>query len=613
MERILDFCLCIKHLDGGMASSVLITDGTFDFSAGVDSGKVPTVKSDVTLNGLKRNNLAWMCNCTARGGGVTQRTGWKSLCTVVPAGTGLYQGGWLYDNSFQGGDPYLVLSIAGLLYRVRVDTNNAVDVLNVALPNSATQPEAFFCQGEEFLIVQAGDGVSAPLIWDGSTARRGLANEIPAAFAMDYYMGRLWYAKGRVYTAGDIVGGPSGTAGAPYYLRDSILKLTENPLGQLGDGFIVPTQAGNIRAIAHSANLDTALGQGNLFVFTRKVIYKLDVPVTRTAWISGNAANRAAEPLQTVVQREGGTYGARCVTPVNGDLFYQAPNSIRSLMLAIRYFQQWGNTEISSNVDRVLRFNDRSMMRYASGIGFDNRLLQTALPVTTPVGVAFQALVPLDFDLVSSLGEKLPPAWEGHQEGLDILQVFTGDYGGLQRAFAVVYSRLDGSIQVWELTATDRFDDADKAAPLGDKRVTWWIETPAWTWAKEYEMKRLEGGEIYVDKLFGTTEIKVEYRVDANPCWQPWCETTICASRSSCEDVMNPICYPVSPYREGSRFPITLPRPPLPACETMNNRPMNIGYQFQVKITVKGWCRIRGLLVFASPVEKAVYSGLNCC
>jgi len=589
-----------------MASSVRITDGSWDFASGVDSGKIPTVASALMPHGLGRDQLAWLSNATVRGGGITQRTGWQPLCTVHPGGA-LYQGGWLYDNSKAGGNPYLMLSIGGDLYQVRVDTDNSVVNVSAAagISDPALVDKAFFTQGEEFMVKQAGDGTTLPLFWDGTTLRRsnGLAvapYELPPALSMDYYMGRIWYSQGRTYSAGDIVGGSAGTAG--YNKRDSVLKVSENPLALAGDGFTVPTAAGNIHALRHSANLDTALGEGQLFVFTRKQVYSLTVPVTRADWINSK------EPLQRVALINSGCYGDRCVVSVNGDLFYQAPDGIRSLTLAVRNFQQWGNTPISSNENRILRFNNRGLMRMASGIQFDNRMLQTVLPEESDVGTVFKAIVPLDFDLISTLSEKLPPAWEGHWEGLPILQLFEGDFGGLQRAFAVVRNPTDGSIAVWELTTSNRREN-------GDNRVSWYVETPAFTWGKEFELKKLDGAEIWFDKVFGTVEMEVYYRPDAAACWEFWTATKFCSARSTCEDVNYPVCYPEQPYaegREGYRFPITLPTPPAASCQRGNSRPLNIGYQFQLKIVIKGWCQVRGVLLHAIPVGKAPFEGMAC-
>jgi hypothetical protein len=745
-----------------MASNVRITDGSWNWLGGVDSGKVTTIASQLVPNGLARDQLAWMTNCTCRGGGISPRTGWIKLCTVHP-GNVLYQGGYLYDNFIQGTFPYLVLSIGGALYQVRVDLDNSVRNLSAdfGLFDPADIAHGYFVQGEQFLVKQAGDGVTLPLFWDGSTLRRStgpgaivgvvaagavvpaagdyvditlygpytgvlnqivmidgeayihvlntqsitlrndgatapvgfivpagtqildaggtllattLANfivpaigattafsvwvnpavaapqavtifgdawtitavapepapavnhvylvnisanpgdainadtnlltvsELPPATAMDYYMGRIWYAQDRQYTAGDIVLGPSGTTA--YRKTDSILKITENPLALAGDGFVVPTEDGIIRALKHTANLDTALGEGQLYAFTRKAVYALSVPVSRANWIT------STEPLQKVALLRNGTYGDRNVVHVNGDLFFLSWDGYRSLFIAIRDFAQYANTAVSRNINRLLNFYDRALLDPASGIYFDNRMLQTALPEETVVGTAYNGMAVLDFDLVSSLqmaasGQTSPPAWEGWWQGLKVLQLFEGDYGGLQRAFAVVLAQEDGSIQVWELTTLQRNDE-------DDRRVEWFIETPAWTWGREFELKKLDGGEIWIDRVFGTVYLDVYYRPDAEACWQFWHRTEFCSARSTCEDVINPICYPEQPYGECYKFPVVLPTPPLPACGNCQRRPMNIGYQFQMKVVVKGWCRIRGIMVFAIPVQKAPFEGMTC-
>lgn len=441
-------------------------------------------------------------------------------------------------------------------------------------------------------------------VFDAFGVYQRLSNpELPAATAMDYYMGRIWYARGRTYSAGDIVKGPSGTL--PYNFFDSILKVTENPLAVGGDGFTVPGEAGNIRALAHTTELNTQLGQGKLYIFTRRAIYRLAVPVSRDDWI---AADDATQPLQTVAQLRFGSVGDRCVVQVNEDLFYQTMEpAIRSLALSIRNDAQWGNTPLSRNEDRLLRFNDRERLRFASGILFDNRLWQTALPKENQVGTAFQAVAPLDFDLISTLETKLPPAWEGMYEGLDILQLFEADFGGRQRAFAAVFSRTTSEIQVWELTDHLKTD----VNVNGESRVTWVSEYPSYNWNQAWLLKKMVGGELWVDRVYGEVIFKIEYRPDGDSCWYFWHTFKICSARNSCEDVDNPICYPITPYAEGFRQTLSLPLPQN-VCQSTSGRPINVGYQMQVKITVTGWCRIRGLLLYAEPVEKALYYSLIC-
>src|SRR3989442_6100524 len=187
-------------------------------------------------------------------------------------------------------------------------------------------------QGEIFLVRQAGDiftsaNPTPPLFWDGTTLKRSKGflgagnpgNQLPASGPMDYYQGRLWYSQGRIFSAGDIVRGPSGSP--PFNKRDSILNVTENPLGAAGDGFTVPTNAGNIRAMWHPSELDSALGQGQLLVGTTRQIYRLNVPITRDAWTK--ADNNTGIPFQTVAQEKWGPVGDRSIVLVNGDIFYQ--------------------------------------------------------------------------------------------------------------------------------------------------------------------------------------------------------------------------------------------------------------------------------------------------
>lgn len=473
--------------------------------------------------------------------------------------------------------------------------------------NPAFERHSYFEQAEQFMVIQSGDGVTLPLFWDGLFLRRSIGitntavapgtpgiNEIPAATAMHYLMGRLWYAQGRNYSAGDIVKGASGTLA--YNFLDAVLNVTENPLVLGGDGFAVPTQAGTITALSSNANLDTTLGQGVLFVFTQSAVYSLNVPVTRTAWI---AATNANQPLQTVALLDG-TAGDRSIVSVNGDLYFQTKRGhILSLMAARRYFGQPANLPLSSQEQRIINFNDDELLEFGCGIEFDNRLLQTALPINSPQGVVHSALMPLDFAPISRFGEELTPTWEGHYEGPDILQMFTAQFGTKTRAFAVVVSRIDQGIELWELTESEKFD-------VDDKRIKWQIEFPAFTWGEEFAVKKLIAAELWVDRVFGEVVFTLEYRPDGDTCWHPWRKWKICSPRNSCETVDNPICYPITPFDPSYRHPMITPKPP-PGCATASKRPLDQAYQFQPRLTIEGSCRLRGFLLHCEPRERDLH------
>lgn len=597
-----------------MAHQTYLTDGSMDFSMGVDSGKLPLIQSSSNPNGLRRDQVAWLTNGTVRGGGITQRAGWKYL-TTISDGQSLYQGGYMYEPP--SANPYLMLSIGGHLYQVECLAGfTPVDISAAfgGLVNPPTVDQAYFAQGENSLFWQAGDFVSPCKIWTGSLLfesagippSHGAFNQIPPAGPMDYYMGRLWYAQffngAWTTSAGDIVGGVHGTA--PYF-KDSIWYVTENPLAAAGDGFSLPAFAGPIRGLRHSAAIDKALGEGQLFIFTRKTVFDLDVPITRADWTS------TTEPLQKVVQNKWGTPAERSIVSVNGDLFYitMEPGT-RTLALAIRYFGQWANTAISRNMNRVVPFQDRALLRFGSGMLFDNRLYHTVLPyVAGPVGVAHSALQVLDFDIVSSFQDKLQgnpiPAWEGIADGLNVLQLFQGDFGGLDRAFAVVMSSKDGTIQLWELTSGDKFEN-------GDNRLTWSFELPAYDAGNVMQFKELHGGMLWFDRWTGKVDILVEYRSDEDQCWKFWARFDKCYARTSCEDLVNPICYPLQPYGEGNEKPLMLPHPNPKECASNGVRPACFGFCFQVRITVKGFCRFRGFVPYMQEKQISIYDGKVC-
>src|SRR5450830_1376225 len=172
-------------------NELYLPDGSFDFSGGVDSSKVTTLKSALNVQGLARNQLAWQYNSTVRGGGITQRTGWQPLLKLINSGR--WQYGYMYEPD--GANPYLVFQLDGVLYSALLEAPFTITDLtggNAALRNPPNAERTFFVQGENYLVIQAGDyftgpaniainsygqplvklSTTLPLFWDGTTLRR---------------------------------------------------------------------------------------------------------------------------------------------------------------------------------------------------------------------------------------------------------------------------------------------------------------------------------------------------------------------------------------------------------------------------------------------------------
>ena len=825
----------------------ILSDGSLDWSKGVDSLKDPLLTSRLNPNGLERDELSWLIGGTVRGGSISPRSGWNFL-GVVSDGASLFQGAQMYQP-IDGSTPYLLDSIGGHIYQRYADAAaNGVDVgagvqdnyapgtptaissqvtvwlqwtyltptdvvvgdtiasanlnvnglgaaftsfvipaagasvpvllasdakagsgvtpggsiqlwltagphggTNVAtiwtvlavqpsgvrntaaivapnIVNPAQVPYAYFCQAEQFMVIQAGDyaqleqqgqGIATgywavqlecvsltypnvqpgdtistavlevngfncgfnpfvipqlngsvfvtclvgqtptqngalltagqqvqfwfttaphggnnvsttwevlnvefvepntyptlPLFWDGTTLSRssgitnlGVApgtpgvNQLPPGGPMLYYMGRIWFAAGRNYSAGDIAQGGSGTMA--YNFVDSILNVTENPLVVGGDGFTVPSNTGNITALKYNGQLDAALGQGLLYVFTQGAIYSLTVPVTRAAWIASNSSN---PPFQAVVQLTNGSINDRSITAYNGDLFYKSsPPGIWSLINAIRYFDTWGNTAISNNEQRILQAENMALLNYSSSVIFDDRLLNTALPVQTPQGVIHQAILPLDFTPLESFEKKLPPTWEGHWEGLQILQLVQGQYPQGPRTFAYVVNSTNGQIELWEITLNGASDN--NAA--GESRISMVAEFPSFDFQEVLDPKELLTMELWLDSIAGEVIFSLDWRPDSDPCWHPWFTWKLCSARTSAEVPGLP-AYPLVSFRTSYRSTITVPHPPT-QCQSVTGRPGYIGYSFQPRLTIKGACRIRGMFMHAQKREDKLYQNM---
>ena len=600
------------------STNVSAIDGSLDWSGGVNSNRNTTLESTLNTNGMPRNVLSWLVNGTVRGGTIGQRAGWLNNGTVIQK-PGLFQGSFFYEPS--GAYPQILFMVDGVLYIIPDVDNPAGSLIDLSAAYSltmpATQPHAYFVQAERFAAIQSGDYVTKPLFWDGSFLRRSngigpgtlqsypivdaTVKELPPAGPMDYYQGRIWYGVGRSFGAGDIVGS-SNSGDLAYSFKNSVLRVTENPLCLGGDNFSVPDSSGNVRCITHLASNNSTLGQGDLVVMTRNTVFGMVIPVTRGDWINASSDN---QPKQYIMAFSYGAVNDRSVIRVNSDIFYRTLEpGVRSLTAAVKNFTQWGDTQAAIEESRVLQFEDRGLLAGTSATVFDNRLLITALPKQTANGIVYQAIMPLNFDLIGTISNKLSPVWEGMWTGLDILQIITANFGGRDRCFAFVISRKDQSLQLWEITNYSYRDHADA-------RITTIIEFPAFTWGKEYELRELLTLELWVDRVVGKVDATMEYRVDSDSCWQPWHIWQFCAARNSCEDETNPFCYNPYPLGPGYQSTMTLPHPPQRA-NAATMRPAYIGYQFQPRLTIHGSCRVRGVYLHAIKRDRELYARMVC-
>jgi|SRR6185503_5935893 len=565
-----------------------VSDGMLSCDGGMDSGRAPNL--------LAPNQLAFMVNCTVRGGWPKPRPGLRKLALNFGDQEGLEDnfttGNFQFAGAYQGddGNLHLISMHGGRVFRATVGaTSLAVQDISITGDlNPSNRPIAWGIQAENYFLIQ--DGQSKCFIYNGSASRRAGLNEVPVGRQMGYIMNRLFVANGRTYVIGDIEFGPSGTPALGY--RDALLKFTENTFLNEGGSFGVPAAAGNITGIKSIANLDTVLGQGEAIITTDNMIFATQLPPDRATWKS------TTQPLQRVIQLNYGSRSQASMINVSGDIYYRAPDGWRSLMYGVRFFGEPGQTPISKEMNRVLERDDPYLLQHCSAVLFDNRLLGTVSPFPTDRGIAHRGMMALDFDLLSSMRGKLPPAYDGLWTGIDILQVVTGFYNGVERAFAFVVG-CDSNIEVWEISTSDHFDHESK-------RIGWSFETRAFNFANNFDLKKLQTTDLFFDELDGTVDFDIKYRPNSYPCWLDLESWTECAKISQCASDDLTACPTFQENKPQNRTKYHTRQPADVFCPIEKTLLRNF-FEIQFRHAFVGYCRVKQSRYDAYVQEEGLY------
>lgn len=418
--------------------------------------------------------------------------------------------------------------------------------------------------------------------------------EFPPGRMGAYGMGRNWMSltDGISFIAGNIVGGEAGTQAES--LRDSVLKTTENDYLDTGS-FRLPSSGDVITAMTFTTTLDTSLGQGPLQVFTATNAFSVNAPVDRTEW------QNLEFPILTQSLIGIGALAQQSLFAVNSDSFFRSLVGWYSLIQARRNVsEQWGNTPMTREMERVLNQESKPLLPYVSGCQFDNRALFSAVPQSTGQGVASVAIVAMNLDPFSSLASKSPPVYDGVWQNLNTLQLLRAVIDSVDRAFAFAVNSETHRIELWELLgssnvgevytpATDRtlFDNDGTE----DTRIEWSFETSVML--KEVAgmpLLKLEGGEIYVEDVVGEVDVTVQWKPDSYPCFTDWIKFSICAQKATTAEPN---------LKPGFKSKAGFGEPPSD-CDPYSNTQLRFGHRFQLKFLFRGHLRFLGCKIGAS-------------
>lgn len=491
------------------------------------------------------------------------------------------------------GNRYLVVSISGMTLTVtNLDAPAGVVVAGatvVALePNSASLGRAWFQQAELFLIIQ--DGQRRAIIYDGSKSFRSdiVKQQVPTGRQMAYGKGRLWVAVNESeFVAGDIVGGEMHN---PQYNKiDNLLYFKENTFLAGGGAFNVPLQSGPITAMIFMSVQDTSTGNGNMLVFTESAVFSCDASEDRDTWANTRT------PIRTTVIVGSGAVGQYAVAQTtNSDIFFRAADGVRSFYIARREFtNSWGSTPNSTEMDRVLPFDDPELLQFASAIQFDNRLLFTVQPMPTQENAYHRGLGVLDFNLISSMRGKVPPVYDGVWTGFQPILLFKGKFRKRERAFSWARSAA-GLNELWEFDRISGFDNEDARVPSFLETRSMFGREPT---ASPLSLKRIESVEVWCDEVKGEVDFSLFYKPDQYPCWIEWGRAqTICSDYQTCADPEEPLCTVANVKRPTFKTRLNFGQP-LDEDMDVDDKPARLGYEHQIRLEWVGHCRIRKVLV----------------
>jgi hypothetical protein len=531
------------------------------------------------------NQLVWMKNGVARGGKASTRPFLKQRL-ILP--TGRIQGVSYF--SIQKG--MLIMQIAGHIYRIRIANKSfSYEEIPLTFLNSSNIPEVWMQETVGSFVIQ--DGQSYAIIYDGSTARRSdpTKSEVPMGRMMAFGNGRLWIA----INDNELIAGDIKTK-----VFQSELKFTEGQYFSGGGAFYFPFAQRGLAFIPASG----AAGYGALMVFGE----------SQTQGVRADIASRNLWPdfpgfIQPVLLSNG-AISHFSIVEENQDLFWRDGNGgIRSIRsTATSEVSGPGNTPISREIARITDFESVHRLSQCSSINLDNRLLMTASPFINIYGTtSYKNLISLDFAPMSSLRGKAPPAYDGQWEGINFVRLVKGKFQNIIRAFAVSTDD-DGLNRLWEISDSgqaDLFEECESSAVVAvNSPVPMVLEYPARAFGDPKRRKRLERCSVYLSGLDGESELDVYWRADNYQKWTQWDDVTTCAKTTDAAVNAPHVWKNLQKQERPQTKTFSIPD----GINNMTDRALHVGFEFQVRIVLRGKGKIFRTVVYASMLDEEQFA-----
>jgi hypothetical protein len=482
-----------------------------------------------------------------------------------------------------GGEDCLMVLVGGRLFKVIPGVTKAT-VTEVRiddgdeprnLHNNPNLPIGYMTQADKWFLAQ--DGESRCIIYNANLAKRAKPRtgdrehtEVPTGTMMTYGMGRVVVVVNeRDVAFGDLYGSHDLPDPA-----DSLIFFSERNF--LAEGFdaAIPFERGLATGSMFFPQLDTSTGNGQLLVFAERGAASFFLSLPRDQW--------KESAFQQLALLTTGLRGHRSISAVNEDLWFRADDGFRSYRQARSEPHGYAHIPLSTNVKQFLDVDTGRLLRFASSIYFDNRVIATCSPVWNQGRPYHENLVAVDFDIVSSFGTANRPAWEGTWPKLKVTQVVSGIFNGVTRAFAFGIDE-NNENQLYEFTTADKDDF--------DGKILWDLESKAFDFVRSQTSTSFNENEVYDADLWIRDVSQLEflrtfYRPDNFPEWLPWKAFEKGFSQIGRSQNINAGGVPTA--RPGFIPRLSLGKPPDRCDSQSTKRGLRRGYQFQILIRGKG-------------------------
>jgi len=556
-----------------------------DVLAGVNSAVSPDLIGIPSVG----NQVAWMLNGAIRGGKPQTRPSLK-FRMILPSG--LIQGAGYFGVQQGMG----VISGGGRLFRLRVNGKYLWEEIALEWRNSALVKQVFMQQTIETLVVQ--DFESNPILYDGSTATRSDPTGeftgtpgVPRGRQMAYGNGRLWVAVDDMnIAAGDI-----------RQKKGSELIFTESNYLVGGGDITIPNGINAMAFIATNGSAD----YGPLVIMSARATESVRADISaRDQW--------GGPGFVTNVLRSAGCAGHWAVASVNQDIYWRdSDGGIRSLYASNSDESSAGSSPISREVSRLTDYDFPSLLRFCSAIYFDNRLIVTSSPYLNEVGgVSWRDLISLDFAPYSVMKGKSSAAYDGQWTGLNVTHLFTGQFNGRPRAFAVVHHD-SGSNALWEIMPQMQQQVSDQLISCSDTGATdvvspisCYLETAVRSFGNSRNRKSLARFDVYLSEMNGQVDLKVWWRADGKAKWNQWDALSVNAKTT---DPQGPTPHTWKNLAKQSRAQLksfTIPQNLVGA----DGYGVHTGFEFQFRVGWTGRAKIYKMTAHATAVAETPYA-----